>query len=196
MSGELPMQLIYLWGEQGVGRTHLLQAACHELSQAHQPCFYLSLSSHNEFDTAILAGLEKLPLICLDDLHCISGHPHWEEALFHLYNRLLDSPSCLLVTSDCAAHYLPLTLADLKSRLTAGVTCQLHSLSDEDKCDMLVWRAKQRGMVLSYDVAQFLVNRLSRDTTTLLKALSTLDDASLAAKRRLTLPFVKSVFSL
>ncbi len=77
---------IYLWG--GVGRSHLLQACCQQAQQLAQAVQYLPLAEMADYAPQMLEGLEVFDIICLDDIHLIAGHAEWEEAIFHLYNRL------------------------------------------------------------------------------------------------------------
>lgn len=75
-------QIIYLWGGQGVGKTHLLQAACHQASAHGQAAAYVPLAQANEFSPLMLEGLERLALVCIDDIQAIAAQPAWETALF------------------------------------------------------------------------------------------------------------------
>ncbi|MGY8818503.1 MAG: DnaA ATPase domain-containing protein, partial [Pseudomonadales bacterium] len=76
-------ELIYLWGGTGVGRSHLLQAACLRVEQRGELAVYLPLAEVAEYGPALLDDLEQSELVCLDDLDAIAGDPVWEEALFH-----------------------------------------------------------------------------------------------------------------
>lgn len=187
---------LYLWGQEGVGRSHLLQAACHASSELGYAALYLPLLEQKYFSSSILQGIDQISLICLDDIQAIAGLPDWEEAIFHLFNRIQLQGSCLLVAADVSPTHLPITLPDLKSRLASGVTYQLHRLSDEQKIKALQLRAAQRGLQLAKSVGQFLLSRCSRDMSELFLTLEELDKASLAEQRRLTIPFVKQVLLL
>jgi DnaA family protein len=189
-SGE---RVIYFSGKGGEGCTHLLQACCHEANRNQITSVYIPLASLIEFFPAIFDGLESLMLVCIDDLHLIAGRPAWEEAFFHAYNRIHDAGGRLIVTANVLPKSLGLVLPDLVSRLSWGVVYQLQPLSDLDKLAVLVMRAKRRGMVLSEEVGKFILNHCPRHMTTLFSALDALDKTSLAAQRKLTIPFVKSV---
>lgn len=186
----------YLWGREGVGRTHLLQGACHLAGKHHQTAFYMSLASPKTQSPRILEGLERLCLVCIDDFEVICGISQWEEALFHFFNRIRAANNRLLIAANGAPKSLPLKLADLQSRLTWGVTYQLHPLNDEQLLAALQLRANQRGLALTHDVGAFLIRRCTRSMPELYELLEQLDKASLAAQRRLTIPFVKSVLAL
>lgn len=187
---------LYLWGREGVGRTHLLQGACHWANRYQRTAFYLSLNPINALNPAILEGLERLDLICLDDIEAISGIKEWEEALFHLFNRLRSLNRRLLVAANCAPKALAIQLPDLHSRLSWGVVYSLHPLDDENLLMALQLRAKERGLTLTDEVGAFLIRRCTRSMPELYSLLETLDKASLVEKRRLTIPFIKSALGL
>jgi len=183
--------LIYLWGKQGVGRTHLLQAACLRFEQLGEPAVYLPLAQLLDRGVELLDNLEQYELVCLDDLHVIAGKPEWEEAMFHLFNRLRDSGRRLLLAASSSPRELPIKLADLKSRLTLALIFQMRALSDEDKLRALQLRASRRGLHLTDEVGHFILTRGTRSMSALFDLLERLDQASLQAQRKLTIPFLK-----
>lgn len=185
--------LIYLWGGAGVGRTHLLQAACLRFEQLGEPAVYLPLAELVEHGPNMLDNLEQFELVCLDDLDAVAGLSDWEEALFHLFNRLRDSGRRLLLAASSSPRELPVKLADLQSRLTLALVFQLQSLSDEDKLRALQLRASRRGLHLSDEVGRFILTRGERSMSALFELLERLDQASLQAQRKLTIPFLKEI---
>ncbi|GGX65372.1 DnaA regulatory inactivator Hda [Saccharospirillum salsuginis] len=188
--------LLYLWGAPGSGLSHLLQAAVHELQTQGLEGVYLPLAECLDYGTEALEGLDELDVVALDDIDLITGRPEWEEAVFHLFNRLRDTGRVLMVTSHSSPLHQSIELPDLKSRLSWGLTFQVQPLSDEQKMDWLIWKARRRGLTLEPDVAAFLINRVARSMNVLVEAFDKLDQHSLAEKRRLTIPFVKSVLGL
>ncbi|MCB1845146.1 MAG: DnaA regulatory inactivator Hda, partial [Halioglobus sp.] len=128
-----------------------------------------------------------------DDLQAVRGNRSWEEALFHLCNRARAQDCCLVVAADAPPRALGLQLADLQSRLSAGLVFQLGRADDRTKAEILQFRAQRRGLTLADDAARFIVARAPRSLDQLLALLDRLDHASLAAQRGLSIPFVKSV---
>ncbi|WP_339731297.1 DnaA regulatory inactivator Hda [uncultured Pseudomonas sp.] len=183
--------LIYLWGGEGVGRSHLLQAACLRFEQRGEQAVYLPLADVVEYGPALLDNLEQCELVCLDDLDAVAERNDWEEALFYLFNRLRDSGRRLLLAASSSPRELPVQLADLQSRLTLALVFQLQSLSDEDKLRALQLRASRRGLHLSDEVGRFILTRGERSMSALFDLLERLDQASLQAQRKLTIPFLK-----
>jgi len=182
---------IYLWGKHGSGRSHLLQSLCQFYGEQNKPAAFLALSEKEQYSPLILDGLERLSLVCIDDVHAIAGDASWEEALFHCFNRAHDSKTPLIITGNVPPVQLPLRLDDLKSRLGWGLVLQLKILRDEQKLQALQTRAGLRGLELSDEAGQFLLSRYSRDLGELFVLLDKLDHASLSEHRRLTIPFLR-----
>lgn len=187
---------IYFYGAGGLGCTHLAQACCHAANQFKLNSIYLPFESLLSYSPEVLDGLEKLALVCVDDFQVISGQRPWEEAFLYFYNRLLDAGGRLIITAKKAPKSLGLILPDVASRLTSGVVYQLQPLSDDEKLEVLIRRAELRGLLLSEEVARFILTHCPRHMTTLLAALEALDKESLATKRRPTIPFVKEVLEI
>lgn len=186
----------YIAGAEGSGKSHLLQACCHEVAAQNRSSVYIPFANLQELDVQMLEDLEVVELICIDDIQCVDGKMQWQEALMHLYNRSRAVKSKLIVSGTLPPRELNLQLPDLSSRLSWGLVYQLFPLSDDDKICALQVRAKERGFEISNEVASFLIRRCSREMPKLLIILEQLDRASLSAQRRLTIPFVKEVLSL
>ena len=188
---------LYFWSRQGGGRSHLLHAACAELSAQGEAVGYVPLDKRTWFVPEVLDGMEQLALVCIDNIECIAGDQPWEMAIFDLYNRILETGKTrLLITGDRPPRQLNLQLPDLASRLDWGQIYKLQPLSDEDKLQALQLRGRLRGFELPEDVGRFLLKRLDREMRTLFVTLDRLDRASITAQRKLTIPFVKEALDL
>lgn len=184
-------RFIYLWGGDGVGKSHLLQAACHAATEGGS--VYLPLNEPG-LAPEMLDGLEQMAVVAVDNLDAIAGQRDWETALFHLYNRIRDQGhGVFLIAANQPLAGSALTLPDLRSRLAWGLVFQLHTLSDGEKLAALQQRAHQRGFELSEEVGRYLLRHYQRDMSALFELLELLDQRSLALQRRLTIPFVKEV---
>lgn len=112
---------IYFWSREGGGRSHLLHAACAELSQQGEAVGYVPLDKRAYFIPEVLEGMEQLALVCIDNIECIAGDEQWEMAMFNLYNRIVETGRTrLLITGDRPPRQLNLGLPDLASRLDWG----------------------------------------------------------------------------
>lgn len=181
---------VYLFGSTGTGKSHLLQAACHQWGKKGLAVVYLPLAEQGLMP-AMLDGLESMSLIALDDIQTIIGNEDWEYALFNLYNRVREKGVNMLVSSAEPLASLNIKLADLKSRLSSGPVFKLLALSDKEKKFALQQRAKNRGLDLADDVVTYLLKRSPRDMNSLFVLFEKLDKASMVEKRKLTIPFIK-----
>lgn len=189
-------RLLYLWGSKGNGKSHLLQGCCQAVNST-QSAIYLPLNLLKEWGPQTIEGLEDQTLVCIDDIDAIAKDQAWEEAIFHLYNKIKDmDQSLLIISGNQAPTSLPINLPDLRSRLSWGLVIQLMELNDEDKIKTLTLHALRRGFDLPESVGQFLLNRCSRNMHDLHQLLNRLDDASLAAQRKITIPFVKNILNI
>ncbi|MEA3411778.1 MAG: DnaA regulatory inactivator Hda [Pseudomonadota bacterium] len=191
-SGAKPAQ-VYLWGPPGAGKTHLLQACCHLCATRGQRAVYVSLDALGNHAEEAMAGLETLSMVCVDDLEGIAGRRERETAVFSLINACRSSGTTLVFGAGCSPSGLGIGLPDLASRLVWGAVYRVRPLDDGGKLVALENHARQRGFDLSREVGAYLLNHCSRDMIGLMRLVERLDRGSLAAKRRITIPFIKTL---
>jgi DnaA family protein len=184
---------IFLWGDSGLGKSHLLQACCHYAHSHNRSSFYFSLSPEQLPDPALLIGLEKFDIVCFDNIEVIAGDLVWEQAFFNFFNQHRSLNNTLIVSATCAPNQLAMQLADLKTRLNWGLALKLNPLTDDETVAALSFKADLMGFEISPHAGRFLLTHFDRDITSLWRLLETLDKASLAAKRKLTIPFLKEI---
>lgn len=185
--------IVYLWGGAGSGKSHLLQAACQMMAEQNRPIAYVPLSHYAELDVELLQGLENTALVCLDDVHAVAGLGDWEAGLFHFFNRVRESGVPLIMSASATPGQIALTLPDLSSRLAWGLVLHLEQIGDEEKIIALQIRARERGFDLPEEVGRYLLQHSPRNMDELFGLLDRLDEASLAAQRKLTIPFVRTL---
>ncbi|MEO5812208.1 MAG: DnaA/Hda family protein [Rhodanobacter sp.] len=202
---------VYLHGVIGSGRSHLLMAACqaviadtadtagtagvrseHAASASGRRAQYLPLTAFADAAEALRGSIGS-NLLALDDLDAIAGNAEAEQALFELYNRTRAEGNALLFAAANPPNHLGIALPDLRSRLGACVQFALKPLDDMERREVLVGQASARGLQLDDSVLDWLFARYARDLGALLDLLDRLDQASLAAQRRITIPFVRDV---
>jgi len=186
---------IFLWGESGTGKTHLLQAVCQYQNQHDKTASYLPLNELQTVSANLLDGMENVDLVCLDNIESIYGNQEWEESIFNLFNRIKQLHGRLIISSASSPQQPGAILNDLKSRLNSGLPLNLQALSDKSTIKALQYRAQKLGMELNHDAANYLITRFPRDLSSLWALLNKLDQASLSAQRKLTIPFLKSTLS-
>lgn len=186
---------LYIWSPTVLGKTHLLQALCHDAGERGMRCAYVPLAQFVGRSSAILDGLEFMDLVCVDDAHLAFGHDDWEEALFNLINRCRENHCHLVFSAVSHPDTSELKLNDLRSRLLWGPVFRLQDLSDDEKqCLLRGWLA-ERGLELEPSAASYLLQHYHRDLGSLNQVLELLDRESMIQKRRLSIPFIRSVLT-
>lgn len=185
-----PQQFCFIWGAVGSGKTHLLQALCHESASA----VYLPMSELAQYEPTCLDGLEHSTFLVFDDVDTVLGKLAWEEALFRLFNLQQGRGGKLCMAASHNPLSLQASLPDLRSRLQLALVYELKPLDDNMRAQVLRERAALRGIGLGPDVLAFLLSRSPRGMDELMQMLGKLDTLSLAEKRRVTIPFVKDTF--
>ena len=184
---------LYIWGNSGTGKSHLLQASCGYASSYKRKPVFLPLSEYQQLEPDVFSGLESLDLVCIDDLDCISGNPEWERGLFNLFNNLIENNKSLVVTSARSPSGNAIQLPDLKSRLASGVTYHLKYLGEDERMFALKQRANIRGFELSNEVLDYLARHVGRDMHTLFDWLERMDEATLVSKKKITVSLIKDM---
>lgn len=177
-SGE---RFAYLWGEEAVGKTHLLLALAQDAGAR-----YIGVNPVAEdfdYDHAIT-------LYLLDDCEKLS--PRAQIAAFDLFNEVRANGGFMLTAGSTAPALLPVR-DDLKSRMSWGLAYRVHALSDEEKQAALEEDAKARGLALSPGVLPYLITHCQRDMHSLSVMLDALDRYSLETQRAVTLPLLLSL---
>jgi len=169
---------VYLWGESGSGRSHLLTALAGTRSA--------SISAAGE---AIPDFADPQGLYLVDDVDARDAP--LQQRVFVLMNEVRAHPGAALVTTGRVAPAQLALRDDVRTRLAWGLVYQVHALSDEEKARALEEHARSRGLALSPDVIAYLLNHMPRDMRTLVAILDALDGYALAAKRAITVPLVR-----
>jgi DnaA family protein len=184
---------IFIWGDEGSGKSHLLQACCRQAYQQNLTAFYFAFSLAALPDTGLLNNLDKFDVVCFDNIERFAGDPLWERAFFNFFNLHRGDDRKLLLSANRPPQQLAIALPDLKTRLSWGLALKLQPLSEGDSIHALIFKANQMGFEISPQVGHFLLTHYDRNLASLWSLLDTLDRASLAAKHKLTLPFLKKI---
>jgi DnaA family protein len=183
---------LWLWGASGSGKTHLLQAS---VAAAAAPGSgkgaYFSLDPSLGLPPEALAGYERAAVLGIDDVDKIAGNERWERALFELFNTAGETGTKLVFAAGAAPRGIDWRLEDWRSRAAACVVYQLQELDDSGRAEALRLRAAQRGMQLPQETCEYLLKRMPRDLPSLCRLIDELDEASLVAQRRVTIPFIR-----
>ena len=181
--------LTWLYGSAASGKSHLLQALYADAGGA----VFLPLSQLTPFGPAALQEWHGGGALYVDELATVLGHADWERALFGLYRDCEERGVPMVFAAREAPTELRFALADLASRCAAAQRLALQSLDEVRQGAALRLRAQARGFELPEETLRYLQRRLPRDMSSLCAVLDELDEAALAAQRRLTVPFIRAL---
>lgn len=184
LAGNSSERGFYLWGEQGSGKGHLLQACVCAALDMQRSAVYAQGSVPR------MASEGPAEVVAVDDVEQLDDAAQIE--LFDLYNRMRDSGGMLLVSGTQAPLHLALR-DDLRTRLGWGLVYQVHGLSDEEKAQALAQHTQSRGFALPPEVTQYLLRHGRRDLPSLMAALDALDEHSLRLHRAPSVPLLKEI---
>lgn len=184
---------LYLHGASGTGKSHLLIGACRAALEANRPARYVSLAQLSTPRSDAIAGIRPEGLLAIDDVQAIAGEHDAERALFDLYNRAKAAEARMLFAGNASPAELGITLPDLVSRLSMCTQYALRPLDDAGRRAMLRVLAGRLGLRLDDEVLDWWFARQPRDPASLVALLQRVDRASLAAQRRITIPFLREL---
>ncbi|MGA8259157.1 MAG: DnaA regulatory inactivator Hda [Arenicellales bacterium] len=182
--------VLYLHGPSGSGKSHLLYAALKEAQKQARPAVYVSRAA-----ARAAADWMDLPgdgLVCIDDIGERLA-PAEGAGLFSLYERSRSRSGSLMLASRPPPQAVDWRLADLYSRLRSGLAYRLVPLGERDLEEALRMRAVHRGIHLPDEVMRFMLRRYERSPSTLFHLLDRIDSQSLVHKRRITIPFLRTL---
>ena len=187
--GNTPGHGAYIWGSAGMGKSHILQACCDLQGEQAQ---YFPLRDFMVYPPEqVLAGAESASVIALDDVDAMDGYPHWQDALFGLYNLCQESGIRLLVTASKAPQQLAGVLPDLRSRLSSLPVFQIPRFDEEQVAQLLALRGNLAGLQMAEEVVRYCAVRLRRNPRVVVSFINEVDKLSLAQRRAVTMPFVR-----
>lgn len=181
LSGSSSERCVYIWGEHGCGKTHVLQAVVRHAKGLGLDAVYASA-----------AVPEVARVVAVDNAELLGEQA--QVALFELYNRQRESGGMLLVSGVASPAHLQVR-DDLRTRLGWGLVYQIHALNDDEKSAALEQHALARGFELPQEVTHYLLRHGRRDLSSLLSILDELDAHCLRLKRLPTVPLLKEVMA-
>lgn len=179
VAGEVAEPLIYLWGEVGSGKSHLLRACVRTAREQGIEALYCDDGRLPDALPAFLA---------VDDVGALAAEA--QVGLFNLINQAREGMGRIAMAGGLPPAQMQLR-HDLTTRLGWGLAFALKPLTDLDRSEALRDRAEARGMRLPDEVAGYMLNHCRRDLPGLLATLDGLDLFSLSRKRPVTLPLLR-----
>ena len=183
---------IYVYGKEGLGKTHLLHGAVIRSLNDGKNAIYIDCNYL--FPEHILDSVDEFKLISIDNINFINNTN--QDLFFDFYNRARQSKNITIVVSgNCLPSNLNI-MKDMKTRLSLAVVFKLDILDDDSTMVVLNNQMSERNLTIDSKVYKYLFKNYSRDLKVLLSVINDLDKLSLQSKQAISIPFVKKTLQL
>ena len=188
---------LIIHGEEGSGKSFLMQAICNELSSAEKQFAFIPMKKAFNMGVEIFQNLGSLDVVCIDDVQLIFKTQDWETALFNLINECQQS-NCSLMLSLGGTQSLEesVVLPDLLSRIKRMEFVALHAVKDESFSQAIDFVAQQLDIRIEKAELEFLLKHQIRKFSLLVENIIALDKQAASLKRKITIPLIKETLNI
>ncbi|MCC5789338.1 MAG: chromosomal replication initiator protein DnaA [Opitutales bacterium] len=173
---------LFLYGGNGLGKTHLMHAVGHQMLQNRPDSRIAYVSSEkftNEFIMAIQQNTlsrfrrqyREADILLIDDIHFLSGKERCQEEFFHTFNDLFESGKQIFLSSDRPANEIAKLENRLISRFQWGLVADIQTPDYETRLAILKTKAQAQRLNLPEEVVEFIAQRISQNIRRLEGAL-------------------------
>jgi chromosomal replication initiator protein len=174
---------LFIYGDTGLGKTHLMHAIAHTIQSTHPDANVVYLSCEkftNKFLTAIRENTleafrrfyRKVDVLLIDDIQFLEGKERTQEEFFHTFNELFETQRQLCLSSDRPASEISKLESRLVSRFQWGMVTDIQAPDLETRVAILKKKLNSMGQVtLPDNVLEFLASRVTRNVRRLEGAL-------------------------
>ena len=174
---------LFLYGETGLGKTHLMHAVAHQALNRNPSCRIAYVSCErftNEFIRAIQENsltkfrsrYRSVDYLLIDDIQFLAGKERIQEEFFHTFNELYESQRQIFLTSDRPAGEIDKIESRLLSRFQWGLVTDIQAPDWETRVAILTKKAQAMGITIEPDVLEFLAKNISRNVRRMEGALT------------------------
>ena len=174
---------LFLYGDTGLGKTHLMQAVAHHVLSTSKKANVVYASTE-KFTNEFISELQKnnlnsfrkkyrnVDVLLIDDVHFLSGKERIQEEFFHTFNELFQSQKQIILSSDRPASEISKLENRLVSRFQWGLVADIQVPDLETRMAILEKKASAMNLSLARDVIELLANKVSRNVRKLEGALT------------------------
>ena len=198
---------LYIYGDSGLGKTHIVQAIGHEVRQRHPELqvLYVSMNKFQaQFQTAYKNGeitdfihfYQMVDVLIIDDIQELTGKTGTQNAFFNIFNHLQLAGKQLILTSDKP----PVELKDIEQRLLTrfkwGLSAFLNVPDYETKLKIIRAKAQRLGANIPEEVVAYLADNISANVREIEGALSSLIANASFLGRKITISLAKDILKV
>ena len=177
---------IYVWGEEGAGKSHLLRAWVAQALDAGKKAVYIDAAA-----TPLTEAAFEAEYLAIDQIEKLGNEE--QALLFAVFNRFRNSgKGFLLLSSEHPPQQLVIR-EDLRTRMAYCLVYEVKPLTDQEKIDALVSMAAARQVTIDPEIFEYLLNHWQRDMDSLMQMLDTLDNYAVTMGKRITLPLLRQL---
>ena len=177
---------IYVWGEEGAGKSHLLRAWVAQALDAGKKAVYIDAAA-----TPLTEAAFEAEYLAIDQIEKLGNEE--QALLFAVFNRFRNSgKGFLLLSSEHTPQQLVIR-EDLRTRMADCLVYEVKPLTDQEKIDALVSMAAARQVTIDPEIFEYLLNHWRRDMDSLMQMLDTLDNYAVTMGKRITLPLLRQL---
>jgi len=193
---------LFLHGNVGLGKTHLLQAACQRALEAGkvERVLYLSCESFtNDFINAVQRGAldsfryryRHVDLLVIDDIQFLAERDRSQEEFFHTFNTLYQMQKQIILSADSPPTAIPSLEERLVSRFGWGLVALMEKPCFETRMAILRQKAELRGLELDDEVVYFIASRVDSNIRELEGAINKVESLARLAGGAITLALAR-----
>ena len=177
---------IYVWGEEGAGKSHLLRAWVAQALDAGKKAVYIDAAA-----TPLTEAAFEAEYLAIDQIEKLGNEE--QALLFAVFNRFRNSgKGFLLLSSEHTPQQLVIR-EDLRTRMAYCLVYEVKPLTDREKIDALVSMAAARQVTIDPEIFEYLLNHWRHDMDSLMQMLDTLDNYAVTMGKRITLPLLRQL---
>ena len=184
---------IIIQASSNSGKSHLLQSLCNFYNEIGKTSFYLPIKTALDYDSSVLDSINKIDLVCIDDIDFVVKNDEWERAIFNLINQCQQSNSRIIFSVADSIDLAGFNLSDLLSRLKKLLKYNVANLDDEDFKAALNLIIEHNSINIGDKEVNYILNHAKRDIAYLKHILFKLDEYSLSTKKKITIPLIKEI---